>query len=192
MVSRLARVTQGLQEGSMGGRRVRRPVSDPAETAILLAANAANSVPHSKIVRLGPFAALFVFVAVPIDMPSVAANSTLKCYDSLGNYEPCVTQAGAAPSRSNGRTAGAHQPASWTAAAPYQQASWATTAVQPANWTTSAPPARRISTPLKRPALARCRRRLIPCLFSTLRRGLTHIASAVAVGGQARPAREHL
>jgi hypothetical protein len=33
---------------------------------------------------------------------------------------------------------------------------------------------------------------LIPCFFSVLRRGLTHIASAAATVGQARSAREHL
>jgi hypothetical protein len=51
---------------------------------------------------------------------------------------------------------------------------------------------RRSSKPEKRLALAACRRRLIPCVFSTLRRGLTHIASVAAMIGQARPAREHL
>lgn len=198
MVSRFVRVTQCLEEGSMGGWRVRFPVSDTAETVIPLAAGA-----HSRIPRLGAFAALFLVVAVPIDEPPVAANSTLKCYDSFGNFEPCVTQASTFLARFNGGPIGTHQPTSWTATAPYhpaswtatalyQQPSWAMTAVgQPANWTTGAPAAQPGSTPLKRPASASCRRGLLPCLFSSLRRGLTH---AVAVVGQARPAapREHL
>jgi hypothetical protein len=73
--------------GSMSGRRVRRPVSDTAKPIILLAANATNSVRHSKILFLGAFAPLLLVVAVPIlfraDIPSVAANSTLNCYDVL-------------------------------------------------------------------------------------------------------------
>ena len=160
--------------------------------------------PFSKILFLGAFASLLVVVAVPIlfraDMQSVAANRTLNCYDSAGNYEPCVTRANASPSQFIGRTTGAHQPASWTTTALYQQAIWRTNAVdQPANWnavdqpanrTTSAPPARRSSTPGKR--LATCGRRLMPCLFSALRRGLTHVASIAATVGQARSAREHL
>ena len=201
----------------MSGRQVRRPVSDTAKPIIPLAANATNSVPHSKILFLGAFAPLLVVVAVPIlfraDMPLVAANSTLNCYDSAGNYEPCVTRASASPSQLNGRTTGAHQPASWTTSALYQQASWTTTTVdqpanwpttkvdQPANWTTSAvdqpadrtisaPATRRSSTPAKRPAI--CGRRLMPCFFSALRRGLTHIAFVAATVGQARPARERL
>ncbi len=81
----------------MSGRQVRRPVSDTAKPIIPLAANATNSVP----LFLGAFAPLLVVVAVPIlfraDMPSVAANSTLNCYDSAGNYEPCVPRAECVP-----------------------------------------------------------------------------------------------
>jgi hypothetical protein len=33
---------------------------------------------------------------------------------------------------------------------------------------------------------------LLPCYFSVLRRGLTHIASVAATAGQGRSAREHL
>jgi hypothetical protein len=181
----------------MIGRRVRRLVSDTAETVIPLVANATSSVPRSKILFLGAFAPLLVAVAVPTlflaDMPSVATNSTLNCYDSAGNYEPCGTQANASPSQINGRTTGIHEQASWTTTALYQQAIWATTAVdQPANWTTSVPAARRSSTPGKRQASAICGRRLIPCFFSALRRRLTHIASVVASVGQARPTKEHL
>jgi len=151
--------------------------------------------PFGKILFLGAFASLLAVVAVPIlfraDMQSAAANRTLNCYDSGGNYEPCVTRASASPSQFNGRTTGAHQPANWTTTALYQQTIWPTNAVdQPVNWTTSAPPARRSSTPGKRPAT--CGRHLIPCFFSALRRGVTHIASVAATVGQARPAREHL
>lgn len=185
-------------------RRVRSPVSDPAKPSYPFAATAAKLVPHSKLV-LGVFAPLLVVVAVPIlfraDMPSVATNSTLNCYDSAGNYEACVTPAGASPSQFNDRTTGAQQLASWTTTALYQQAIWPTTTVdQPANWKTSAidqstnlitsAPAARRSTPGKRSAI--CARRLIPCFFSALRRGLTHIASVAATAGQARPAKEHL
>jgi len=160
-----------------------------------------------KIPFLGMFVPLLVVVAVLIlfraDMLSVAANSTLKCYDSAGNHEPCITRAGASLSRSNGRTAGAHQLASWTATALYKQTIWTTPAVdQPANWTTtaveqpadrttSAPAARRSSSTIgKHPAI--CRRRLIPCFFSALRRGFTHLAAVAATAGHARPARERL
>jgi hypothetical protein len=162
--------------------------------------------PFGKILFLAAFASLLVAVAVPLlfraDMQSVAANRTLNCYDGAGNYEPCVTRTSASPSQFNGGITGAHQPASWTITALYQQAIWPTNAsVQPANWTssavnqpenrtTNAPPARRSSTPGKRPAI--CGRRLMPCLFSALRRGLTHVASIAATVGQARSARVHL
>src|SRR5215469_11334095 len=140
------------------------------------AAKATNLIVRSKILFLGAFAPLLVVAAVPMffpaDVPSVEAHSTLNCYDSAGNYEPCVTRA--------------YQP-SWTRTALYQQAIWSTNAVdQPANLTKSAPAARRSSTSRKRPAT--CARRLIPCVFSALRRRLTHIASMV----QTQPAREHL
>lgn len=162
--------------------------------------------PCSKILFLGAFASLLAVVAVPIlfraDMQSAAANRALNCYDSAGNHEPCVTRANTSPSQFSGRTTGAHQPAGWTTTALYQQAIWPTNAVdqsvnwtisavdQPANRTTSAPPARRSSTPGRRSAT--CGRHLIPCFFSALRRGVTHIASVAATVGQARPAREHL
>jgi hypothetical protein len=180
VVLRLARGTQGFG-GSMSGRP--------------FAAYATSSVPHGKILLLGAFAALLVVVAVPIlfrvDVPAVAANSTLKCYDSAGNAEPCVTRASASPSQDD-PTTGA-QPASWTTTALYQQVSLATSAVdQPANWTKSTPAVRRSTMPGKRPGSTDCGRRFIPCFFSSLRRGLTHIASVAASVGQARPAREHL
>lgn len=180
----------------MSGRRARRPVSDAAESVIQFAAKAANSTPRSKILLLGAFAALSVIVAVPIlfraDTPSVAADSTLKCYDSAGNYQPCPTRAIAAPSRFDGRTTWTIRPPTWTTTALYQESSWATPAVdQPAN-SPSAPVARRSSKPGKRLALAACGRRLIPCVFSTLRRGFTHIVSVAANMGHARPAGEHL
>lgn len=212
----------------MSSQRVGHPASDSTDTVTPFAADAANSVLHSKIVLFGALAALFVVVAVAIscrptipsvtadstlkcydragmpiscraDMPSVAAaNSTLKCYDGAGNYESCVTRAGAPGLR----TTRANQPASWTTTAPYQQAtttapyqqtSSATIAVvQPANWTTSAPAARRGSPPARRRASAICGRHLIPCFFSALRRGVTHMASVAAIAAGARPAREHL
>jgi hypothetical protein len=189
----------------MRGWRVKHPISDKAETDIPLTDDATNSFPRSKIPYLVASAILLVVVAVPIlfraGMPSAAANSTLKCYDNAGDYESCVNPANAPPSRFNGRTAGPDQPPSWTTTALYQQANWPSTAVdqaaiwpttaldQPANSTMSAD-ARRSSAPGKRPASATCERHLIPCLFSALRKGLTHIA-AVTVG-PARPAREHL
>jgi hypothetical protein len=181
----------------MSGQQVRRPISDTAPTVVPFAANATDSVPHSKILLFGAFAALLMVVAVPllfrVDMPPVAASSTLKCYDSDGHYEPCLMQASASTPRLNDRTTEAHQPASWTTIALYQQASWAATELdQPASWTASAPAAQRSTTPGKRPALAICGQRFIPCFFSTLRRRLAHIASATAIVGRARPAREHL
>lgn len=178
-------------------RWLRRPVNP-------LVGGMARLAPHRKTPFLGLFAPLLVVTALPLfrtDIPLVAANSTLNCYDRAGNYESCETPAGAPPSQFNGRPTGAHQLASWTTAALYQQAVWPITAVdQPANWktsaidqsanlTTSAPAARR-STPGKRSSI--CRRRLIPCFFSALRRGFTHIASVAATAGQARPAKEHL
>jgi len=181
---------------------VTRPVSGAAKTLIPLAAKA-TSCPHFKIPFLGAFTILLVVVAIPIllraKLPSVTADSTLKCYDSAGNYESCATPASASPLQFNGRTTDTYQPPSWTATALYQQtiwpatdksAIWSATAVDdPVDWTTSAA-ARRSGTSGKRSALVTCRRHLVPCFFSALRRGLTQIAS-VAVG-QVRHARERL
>jgi hypothetical protein len=180
----------------MGDRRV----SDAAKALIPLAAKATSF----KIPFLGALPTLLVVVAAPIlfraNMPSVAANSTLKCYDGGGNYEPCATRASASRSQLNGRPS-THQSLNWTATALYQQTIWPTAALdksaiwparavdEPADWTTSSA-APRSSTPRKHPALVTCRRRLVPCFFSALRRGLTQIAS-VAVG-QVRHARERL
>jgi len=137
----------------MGGRRVGLAVLDCAETVIRFAANATNSVWHSKIVLLGALGALLVLAAVPIlshaDMPSVAAsgtltcydragmpilcradklpvtaNTTLKCYSRTGNYQPCVTQARVWRLR----PIVARQSAGWTTSAPYQEANPATAA----------------------------------------------------------------
>ena len=171
------------------GQRGRR-VSDTAEIIMQFAAKATNLILRSKILFLGAFAPLLVVAAVSMffraDVPSVEAHSTLNCYDSAGNYEPCVTRASASTSQLNDRTTGVYQP-SWTRTALYQQAIWPTNAVdQPANLTKSAPAARRSSTSRKRPAT--CARRLIPCFLSALRRRLTHIASM----GQTQPVREHL
>jgi hypothetical protein len=182
----------------MSGRRVRRRVAAVAETVMAFAATATRSVASRKILILAALAALLPAVAVPTllyraDKASVAANSTLKCYDSIGNYEPCAARASASPSRLDVRTAAADQPPSWITTALYQEANWPANAVdQPANWTTGAPAAPHASAPRKRRALAGCRRRLIPCFFSALRKGVTHLASAAANLAQARPAREHL
>src|SRR5262249_55086247 len=137
-------MTQGLDEGSMAGRRVGRSVSERVETVVPSAAKATKSASHRKIVCLGAFAALLAIAAVPIvspgDMPTEVANSTLKCLDKFGNYEPCVTQASASPARVDGRTTATQQPASRTAAAPYQPANWTAPAPsQPANWTATVP-----------------------------------------------------
>src|SRR5262249_23510440 len=144
--------------GSMGDRRV----SDAAKTLIPLAARAASF----KIPFLGALPTLLVVVAAPIlfraNMPSVTANSTLKCYDGGGNYEPCATRANASRSQFNGRSS-IQQPLSWTTTALYQQTIWPATALdksaiwpatvvdEPADWTTSAA-ASRSNTPRKHPA----------------------------------------
>lgn len=186
--------------------RVRRPISAMAEIVIPFAANATNSVPHRKILYFGALlAALLVGAAAPmlfqVDIP-VAAGSTLKCYDSGGHYEPCLVQASVPPPRSNGQMTAAHQPASWTITALYQPESWAalyqpessaaTEPEQPAGSTTSASAAQRIGTRGKHQASATCRQRLLPCFFSSLEKGLTHIALAAAAAARTRPAKEHL
>jgi len=162
---------------------MRRPISDAAETVIPFTPNARNSVSNSKFLLLGTFAALLVLVAAPIffrvDTPQATASSTLKCYDSTGNHEPCLMRASASPPGFDGRTTDhPHQPPSWITTALYQ----------PASGTTTAPAAGRSSTPGRRAGFAICRQRFIPCFFSALRRRLTHIASL----GRARPDRERL
>jgi hypothetical protein len=160
-------------------------------------AKATNSFPHRKILLLGALAALLMAASVPIlsfaDLPTGAATSTLKCYDSAGNSESCATRASASAPQLNGRTTASHRLPGWITTALYQEAPSAGGAVeQPANETTSAPAARRTSAPRKHVASAACSRRVIPCFFSALRRGVTHIASAAANLSQPRPAREHL
>lgn len=177
---------------AMSDRQVRRLVSETSKNVFLFATKI-TSVPHRKIL-FGTFAALFVVAAAPVlfraDMQLDAANSTLKCYDSAGEYEPCGTRAGASPSRFNGRTIRTHLSASWITTALYPPESWKTAAVvQPENSATNAPLARRSGASRKHLASV-CGRRLIPCFFSALRRGVTHFASAAAA--QARPVREHL
>jgi len=206
----------------MSEPRLRRPVSAaipfaanatnwvPHSKTLLLATFAA-------LLFLGAFAVLHVVVTAPsrADMPPVLANrtlkcydgtgkyepcvtllsrahiapkpanSTLRCYDSAGQYEPCVTRATASQSRFSGPTTGADQLASWTITALYP-------VDQPANWTASAPAAWRSGTSERRPARAVCRRRLVPCFFSALQKGLAHIASVAATVGETRPARERL
>jgi hypothetical protein len=180
----------------MGARRVRRRVCDMAAVVIGFAATAAQSVRHRKIVLLGALAALLMVAAVPIlsfaNLPKGAATSTLKCYDTVGNYESCATRTSATTSQPDGRTNVPHRLPGWITTALYQEATPAPGAVeQPANEATSAPAARRASAPRKHIASA-CSRRVIPCFFSALRRGVTHIASAAANLSQARSAREHL
>ena len=185
----------------MSALRVRRPTSATATaavaTVIRFAAAAAHSVCHRKILVPAAFAAMLATAGLPLlfhaDRPSVAANSTLKCYDSAGNNEPCVARASASAAASSGRTTQAYRSPSWITTALYQESSWAAPAPaveQPANGTASAPAARR-STRLRRPAFA-CRGHVIPCFFSALRKGVTHLASVAANAAQARPAREHL
>ena len=177
----------------MGGRRLRHPVSG----AIVM--------PLSKIPFLAAFATFLVVVVASLlfraTVPSLTADSTLKCYDSAGNHEPCATRATTSQTQFNDRASGIHQPPSWTATALYQQTIWPTAALdrsaiwpatavdEPADSTDSAA-AYRSSTPVKRPASVSCRRRLVPCFFFALRRGLTQIASVAA--GQVRHARERL
>lgn len=170
-----------------------------AKAVIAFAGDAARFLLHSKVLLFGALAALLPVGAVAIfsgnDMPPMTANGTLKCYGSAGNYEPCVTSASASPSQLNGRIEAADAPASWTTTTLYQQARWATTtaaADEPVNREASPAASQRSNTPAKHSASTACRRKLIPCFFSALRRGLTHIASAAANLGQARPPREHL
>lgn len=183
----------------MSGRRV-RAVAETAQTVIAFAAGAINSDLYRRI--LPAFAALLVVAAVPIlfrvDMPSVAASSILKCYDSAGNYEPCAAQASASLSEFNGRTAQAHQPAALatialnkqdliTIAVNQQESSTTTTVDQPPDWKTSAPVARRSNMPRRRQAFGRCS---IRCFFSALRKKVTHFASVAATEAGSIPARE--
>lgn len=176
----------------MSSRQVRRSDSDAPETVFPSAAKT-NSVLRRKIL-VGALAALFVIVAMPLlfraDMQLVAANGTLKCYDSAGKSEPCVARANASGPPAHGHAAKLHLSAGWMTTALYRPESWQTTAVdQSENATASAPAARRAGTPRKHLASA-CRRHLLPCFFSALRRGVTHFASAAAA--QARPAGERL
>ena len=203
---------------SMSGRRLRDPASDTAAPVVASAVQATHSLPSKKTLRFGASAALAALVVAisavtffRADMPSVAADSTLKCLDRFGHYEPCVAQASPPPSRPNEPTAGTQRPASsttasaptppkasWAATALYKPTSWtATTATQQTSWTTAAaePPADsaataptdpRATTPPKR-ATASCRRRAVACFFTALKKKLTHIATAVAAAGQPKP-----
>jgi hypothetical protein len=191
----------------MRNGRVRRLVSDAAGTAIAFTANAAKSVQYGKVLLLAALTALVVVVAVPIfiraDMPSMGANDTLKCYDRAGNYQPCPARASASLSRSNGPPAGTYQPASWATVALYQRESSPTIAValserespppiaaeQPASAKANAPATKRSITLRRRTASANCGRHLIPCVFSALRRGVTHLASVAATEAGTRPSR---
>lgn len=198
-------------------RMKQRPVSEAAESVLKFAAKATRSLPRTKILLSGAFATLIVALAVPAlfeaGIPPVAADGTLKCYDRAGNYEPCVTRASVPPAPSKSRPTVAFRPPSWTTIALYQQANWAAAAEQPVSWATaeaeqpanattaaveqptnvaSAPVERHSSKWGKRQASIACKRHLIPCIFTTLRNGLTHIASAAANLAQPRPVREHL
>lgn len=187
----------------MGDRPVMRPASAATATVVPPAAPAAHSVLHSKILPLGGFAALLIVAAsLILLMPSGAGNSALKCYDRGGNAEPCGTHASAAPARFSGSTAQVRRPLGWIASALYQLAAerpgWETAAVDPpVNATANAP----VNSAANAPAARRsgrkhlasvCGRRLMPCFFSAVRRGITHLASAAGTMGQTRQAREHL
>lgn len=201
----------------MNSRCVRRLVPGTAESVMLIAAGGAKLIPRGKIMLSAAFAASVIVVAIPLlfeaGTPPVAADGTLKCYDGAGNHQPCVTQASAPPPRLNRPAIGPLRPPSWTMTALYQQSNWMTAALDPpSSWATpavdqqsSAPtaavdqPENSTSAPVvrharwgKRQAAAACKRHLIPCFFSTLRKGLTHIAFAAASLARVRPAREHL
>lgn len=168
-----------------------------AKTVVGFAAGAASFCRHRKILLLAAFVAFLAVAAIPLfsqkNTPPVAASGTLKCYGSAGNYEPCVMAATVPALPLRGRTTPPDQPASWTVTTLYQQARWSTaTADEPANWETSPPAATRSNAQARHASAPACRRKLIPCFFSALRKGLTQIASAAANLGQARPAREHL
>jgi hypothetical protein len=185
----------------MTARPVRRPGSDPAQPVAAPPAHTPHSALHSKILPLGAFAALLTAAAVLILlMPSGAGNSTLKCYDRAGNDEPCVTRANTAAARPDGATARVHRPPGWIKAALYEPSwekpIWETpdqpvnaTAGAPANSIASVPAARRAG---KRRLASACGRHLMPCFFSAVRRGITHLASTAGAMGPARSAREHL
>lgn len=178
----------------MSDRQVTRPVS--AETAPV-AASPPSSFPRRQTLVLAALAGLCAVVALTIvvrsAVPSVAANSTLKCYDRAGNAEPCGTRASASAAPSNGRITETHRAPSWITTALYRQAAWAPNAVDPPeNSVTSAPAARPADKPRRRLARGLCNRRVVPCFFSALRRGVTHFVSVAAAASQARPARAHL
>ncbi len=202
----------------MGAWRLRRLVFGSSGAFIPLAANALNSVSHNRFRLSMVVAALLVIVAIPIlcapdvssaegdgtltcydsagnsifcrsRMPMLTANSTLKCYDSAGRYESCATLASAPLSEINAPTIGNDQPATVTTTASYREPSPTfAPADRLANWTASAPVALPASTPEKRSTAVACGRRLIPCFFSALRRGVTHVALVASRHG-ARPAR---
>jgi hypothetical protein len=190
----------------MGSRRVRHLVSNTVGTVTLFVANATNLVPHRKI--LLAFAAVVVIASVPMlfraDVPSVAANSTLKCYDSAWKYEPCAARASVSPSRFADRTIGVQLPASLTVTALNEEERWTTPAAdppadskvsapaainQPENSKVDPPAARRVGPPRKRLASAGCGRRPIGCFFSALRRKVTHLAAVAAIESGSRSAR---
>lgn len=202
----------------MGARRSRRLVFGSAGAVIPLAANAVNSVSRSSFRLLVVVAALLVIVAIPIlcapdvssaagngaltcydsagnsilcrsSMPMLPANNTLKCYDSAGRYESCPTLASAPLSEVSAPTIGNDEPETVTTTASYREpSSTFAPANQLANWAASAPTALPASAPEKRRAAVACGRRLIPCFFSALRRGVTHVALVASRHG-ARPAR---
>jgi hypothetical protein len=186
----------------MSSRRLRLAVvSETADAIIRFAAQATTRVRHSKTLLSGGIAALFVLAAIPLllqpDQPSVAANSTLKCYDNAGNVEPCGTRAAAPAPRIRERTAEAHPLASWIGTALYRPQAWQTAEVaqepgQEANLQANPAPARRAAAPRKHLASPVCRRHLVPCFFSALRKGVTHLASLAASGAQARSGGQRL
>jgi hypothetical protein len=190
----------------MSRRRVRRLLSDAAEGAVPFVAKAIQAASPGKIAPVGAFAGLLAVLAIALlyqaDIPSVAADSTLKCYDSFGKVAPCTTQARVSASRFDTQETRFDGPAEWATTALYQQASLPKAAVDqqvslPAsagdqlfNRATSALAVQRSALPRRRPGLATCERHLIPCFFSALRKGVTHLAAVAAK--HARPKRNRL
>jgi hypothetical protein len=174
----------------MNDREAKRPGSHTAETVLPPVAGTTHSVPRSKLLPLGAFAALLMAAAsLILFMPSGAETGAVKCYDSAGNAEPCGAQAGVSPSRFDSLTVAVHRPASWITTALYRP-SWNTAAVdQPDNSPATAPAARRSGK--KHVALA-CHGRLMRCFFSAVRNGFTHLASAAGTMEPTRAARAHL
>lgn len=195
----------------MSVQRVSRPVSVAVEAVIPAKAQAKSPVFRGKISLFGAFAAVaavaaFVLVAA---LPAKQANSTLKCYDSSGNGHPCLTLAASSPSQPTATSFQSQPPATSSQSQPpaissqsqptrrtAELASWTTAPLDQVgdhrgNWTASTPTLRHSVTG-KRLAPSRCGRRLLPCFFSAVEKGVRHIALVAAAMGRTRPQRERL